>query len=61
MFLGNSRVFVVDVLTEARGINDGEANPHSIFIQLDIDWLDPDPLFDVSGLWVVRSLVTDDL
>lgn len=56
-----SRIFVVDVVAETRGVYDGEANAHTVLLKFDMYWLDANTLFDVSSLRVVADLVANDL
>ncbi|KAI3485913.1 hypothetical protein L1887_50567 [Cichorium endivia] len=57
----HSRIFVVNVVTEARGVYDGEADAGAVLFEFDVDGLDADALLDVGGFGVVADLVTDGL
>jgi hypothetical protein len=52
---------VINVITKARRVNNGERNANAVFLKLNVDWLDPDTLFDVRGIWVVRDFVRQNL
>jgi hypothetical protein len=53
--------FVVDVVTESRGIDYGQSNTNAIFFQFDVDGFDSDTLLDMRCRWVVRDFVGQDL
>ena len=52
-----SRILIVNVLAESRGINDSQANTHPILLKLDVNRLDTDPLLEMRRLGVVADLV----
>lgn len=54
-------ILVVDVVTKPGRVHNGKADAHAILVKLDVDGLDADALLDVSGLRVVRDLVSNDL
>lgn len=53
--------FVVKVVAKSWDVDQSDAQSHTILIKLDVDWPDPDTFLDVSRLWVVANLVSDDL
>ena len=55
--------FVVDAITKAWGVNNGQRNPRTLLIQLQLNghWLDLDALLKVCGGWVVGIERGEDL
>lgn len=54
------RIFVVDVVTKAGRVYDGESDAHAVLLEFDMYWFDADALFNVSRLGVVTNLVAYD-
>jgi hypothetical protein len=49
------------VVTKARGIDDCQADPDAVLLELDIDGLDLDSLLDVGAFGDIGDLVGEDL